>query len=256
MKIAESVVIVTGASSGIGLATARLLAQNRAKVALVARSKEKLASVASELPGSFSRPTDMSELADVRKMVSDVHDHYGRIDGLVNNAGRSYLGPVEEVDAENYADVFRLNTLGPFVAMQEVIPIMRAQGGGSIVNVSAPRAGYVVPNIGAYASTKAALTALSLTARKELSKDNIVVSVVSPFLTSTNLEGSALKTQHNPFRPESGAGMPVFDDPSVPAAKILEALQSGKSQQSVRPLWYVLLAFGRSSLRARFRPAT
>src|SRR5258708_26194836 len=100
MEIAESVVIVTGASSGIGLATARLLAQNRAKVALVARSKEKLASVASELPGSFSRPTDISELADGRKMVSDVHDHYGRIDGLVNNASRAYLGPVEEVDAE------------------------------------------------------------------------------------------------------------------------------------------------------------
>jgi NAD(P)-dependent dehydrogenase (short-subunit alcohol dehydrogenase family) len=189
-------------------------------------------------------------------MVSDVYDHYGRIDGLVNNAGRSYLGPVEEVDVGNYADLFRLNTLGPFVAMQEVIPIMRAQGGGSIVNVSAPRAGYVVPNLGAYASSKAALTTLSLTARKELLKDHIVVSVVSPFLTATNLEGSALKTQHNQFRPESGVGMPVFDDPNVPAAKILEALQSGKSQQSVRPLWYVLLAFGRSSLRARFRPAT
>jgi NAD(P)-dependent dehydrogenase (short-subunit alcohol dehydrogenase family) len=189
-------------------------------------------------------------------MVSDVHDHYGRIDGLVNNAGRSYLGPVEEVDVESYADIFRLNTLGPFVAMQEVIPIMRMQGGGSIVNVSAPPAGYVVPNIGAYASTKAALTVLSLTARKELTKDNIVVSVVSPFLTSTNLEGSALKTQHNPFRPESGVGMPVFDGPEVPAAKILEALQSGKALHSVRPLWYVLFAFGRSGLKARFRPAT
>src|SRR5712691_8987444 len=141
MKIAESVVIVTGASSGIGLATARLLAQNRAKVALVARSKENLASVASELPGSFSRPTDMSELADVRKMVSDVHDHYGRIDGLVNNAGRSYLGPVEEVDVDNYADVFRLNTLGPFVAMQEVIPIMRAQGGGEHRQCERPPSG-------------------------------------------------------------------------------------------------------------------
>ena len=256
MKIADSVVIVTGASSGIGLATARLLAQGQAKVALVARSKDKLASLASELPGSFSRPTDMSEPADVRKMVSDVHDHYGRIDGLVNNAGRSYLGPVEEVDVENFTDVFRLNTLGPFVAMQEVIPIMRRQGGGSIVNVSAPRAGYVVPNLGAYASSKAALTTLSLTARKELSKDRITVSVVSPFLTATNLEGSALKTPHNPFRPESGVGMPVFDDPSVPAAKIVEALRSGKALQTVRPLWYILLAFGRSSLRARFRPAT
>jgi NADP-dependent 3-hydroxy acid dehydrogenase YdfG len=89
VKIASSVVIVTGASSGIGQATARLLAQGGARVALVARSKDKLATLASELPSSFPRPTDMSEPADVRKMVSDVHDHYGRIDGLVNNAGRS-----------------------------------------------------------------------------------------------------------------------------------------------------------------------
>lgn len=93
-------------------------------------------------------------------MVSEVQDHFGRIDGLVNNAGRSYLGPVEEVDVDKYADIFRLNTLGPFVAMQEVIPIMRRQGGGSIVNVSSAPASYVVPDIGAYASTKAALTTL------------------------------------------------------------------------------------------------
>lgn len=255
MKIADSVVIVTGASSGIGLATARLLTQGGASVALVARSKDKLSTLASELPGSFPRPTDMSEPSDVRRMVSDVHDHYGRIDGLVNNAGRSYLGPVEEVDVEGYADIFRLNTLGPFVAMQEVIPIMRRQGGGSIVNVSAPQAGYVVPNLGAYASTKAALTTLSLTARKELLKDHIVVSIVSPFLTATNLEGSALKTPHNRFHPESGVGMPVFDGPEVPAAKILEALRSGKALQSARPVWYVLFAFGRSTIKARFRPA-
>ncbi len=113
-----------------------------------------------------------------------------------------------------------------------------------------------MPTVSSSASSKAALTTLSLTARKELSKDRITVSVVSPFLTATNLEGSALKTPHNPFRPESGVGMPVFDDPSVPAAKIVEALQSGKALQPVRPLWYILFAFGRSSLKARFRPAT
>jgi len=253
VRIEDSVVIVTGASSGIGLATARLLAARGAKVALVARSKEKLASLASELPGSFPRPTDMSEPSEVRRMVSDVHDHYGRIDGLVNCAGRSYLGPVEEVDVEKYAGIFRLNTLGPFVAMQEVIPIMRRQGGGSIVNVSSPPVSYVVPDIGAYASTKAALTSLSLAARKELAKDHIVISVVSPFLTATNLANSALTTPNNTFHPDSGARMPTFDGPEVPAAKIVEVLRSGKAVQSARPLWYVVFAFGRSELKARFR---
>jgi short-subunit dehydrogenase len=255
MRIADSVVIVTGASSGIGLATARLLAANGAKVALVARSREKLESLASELAHSFPRPTDMSAPPEVRGMVSDVHDHYGRIDGLVNCAGRSYLGPVEEVDVESYADIFRLNVLGPFVAMQEVVPIMRRQGRGSIVNVSSPPASYVVPNIGAYSSTKSALTSLSLAARKELLKDHVVVSVVSPFMTATNLGSSALTTPHNTFCPDSGVGMPAFDRPEVPAAKILEVLRSGKAVQSARPLWYVLLAFGRSGLKARFRPA-
>lgn len=257
MRIEGSVVIVTGASSGIGLATARLLFASAAKVALIARSKDKLAILSSELPGSYARPTDMSDAQDVRSMVSDVHDHYGQVDGLVNCAGRSYLGPIEEVDVESYLDIFRLNTLGPFVAMQEVIPIMRRQGGGSIVNVSAAPSGYIVPDIGAYASTKSALTTLSLTARKELMKGRIIVSVVSPFLTETNLAEAALTTPGNTFRPVSGSGsMPDFDGPEVPAAKIVEVLRSGKAVQTARPLWYVLLAFGRSTLKARLTGRT
>ena len=255
MRVEGSVVIVTGSSSGIGLATARLLAANGARVALVARSQEKLASITSKVPGSFARPADMAEPAEVRRMVSDGHEHYGRIDGLVNCAGRSYLGPVEEVDVESYTDIFKLNTLGPFVAMQEVIPIMRRQGGGSIVNVSSTPASYVVPYIGAYQSTKAALTTLSLAARKELQKDHIFVSVVAPFMTATNLGENALATPNNTFHPDSGIAMPAFDRPEVPAAQIVEVLRSGKAVQSVRPLWYVLLAFGRSGLKARFRPA-
>ncbi len=90
MNVKDKVVIVTGASSGIGLATAKLLAKHGAKVALVARSKEKLEKLSKELLHSLAVPTDMTDEKQVRKMVKDVLNNYGRIDILINNAGVGY----------------------------------------------------------------------------------------------------------------------------------------------------------------------
>jgi NAD(P)-dependent dehydrogenase (short-subunit alcohol dehydrogenase family) len=78
----------------------------------------------------------MTQFDRVREAVGAVHSHYGRIDGLVNNAGRSYAASVEEIDPIVFDEIFHLNVLGPIVAMQAVIPFMRAQGGGSIVNIN------------------------------------------------------------------------------------------------------------------------
>ena len=88
MDIAGKMVLLTGASEGIGRATARLLAHQGAKIALVARSATTLQQLASELPGAFAVPTDMRDEAAVQAMVEHVHQHYGRIDVLVNNAGQ------------------------------------------------------------------------------------------------------------------------------------------------------------------------
>ncbi len=135
-KLSGKVAIVTGASSGIGLATARLLARHGVKVALVSRSKEKLGKLSGELPGSFAIPADMTVIPQVKAMVRGAREHFGRIDILVNNAGQGYDAPVELIDIKPFRYIYDLNLIGPIVAMQQVIPIMRAQGGGSILNIS------------------------------------------------------------------------------------------------------------------------
>ena len=127
MEIADKVAIITGASGGIGLATARLFAERGARVALVARSAELLQQSAAELPNALAMPTDMRNTAAVRQMIAQVQQHYGRIDILINNAGQGMHVSVAEADLDQYRAVFELNVVSVLNAMQAVIPIMRAQ---------------------------------------------------------------------------------------------------------------------------------
>ena len=136
MDIKGKVAIVTGASSGIGLATARILSGKGAKLVLVARSKGKLEKLTKELPEAIAIIADISKIEEVKNMVELAYEHFGRIDILVNNAGRGYDVPVEKTDIEIFHYLFDLDVVGPLVAMKEAIPIMRQQGGGTIVNVS------------------------------------------------------------------------------------------------------------------------
>jgi NAD(P)-dependent dehydrogenase (short-subunit alcohol dehydrogenase family) len=112
MQIKGRVFIVTGASSGIGLSTAIALADRGAKVALLARSTDALENLAQQLPGSLPVTVDMTQFDQVREAVGVVQRHYGRIDGLVNNAGRSYAAAVEEIDSALFDEIFHLNVLG------------------------------------------------------------------------------------------------------------------------------------------------
>ena len=130
MQIKNHVFIVTGASSGIGRSTAMALADRGAKVALFARGSDALQELAQQLPDSLPVTVDMTEFDRVREAIRAVQQHSGRVNGLVNNAGRSYAAAVEEIDPALFDEIFHLNVLGPIVAMQAVIPVMRAQGGG------------------------------------------------------------------------------------------------------------------------------
>jgi NAD(P)-dependent dehydrogenase (short-subunit alcohol dehydrogenase family) len=107
-------------------------------------------------------------LIAVKDALGAVHKHYDRVDGLINNAGRSYAASVEEIDPAAFDEIFHLNVLGPIVAMQAVIPLMRAQGGGSIVSINSGTAFMTVPQYSVYSSSKRALLGFSLTARAEL----------------------------------------------------------------------------------------
>ncbi len=224
MNVKDKVVIITGASSGIGEATARLLTQKGAKVALAARSKEKLKSLSWILKDSLVVPTDMRDQKEVSKMIKKVYDYWGRIDILINNAGRGYHVPLMEIESHKYRELFELNVVGPLNAMQNVIPIMRKQKGGVIVNISSGTSHLNIPGIAAYSSLKRALNALSLTAKEEFAGDNIKVITVYPYITKSNFHNNLFNNE--PWEIKEDPKLPPFDTPEFVAEKILNAIKS------------------------------
>lgn len=233
MDVHGKVALVTGASSGIGLATARLLAERGAKVSLAARSADKLAAIAAELPDAFSVPTDMTDGNAVAAMVWRTQEHFGRVDLLINNAGQGYYAPIEHITPDDYRALFDLNVIGPLAAMQAVIPIMRQQGGGMIVGISSGTSLIALPGMAAYSSTKRALNAITLTARAELSQDNIIASVVYPYITLTSFDTNAVAAARRGERPDAAPGgwqPPPPDTAEYVAALILDVIASEEAE--------------------------
>lgn len=228
MEIKDKIAIVTGASEGIGLATAKFLFQNGAKVVLAARSLDKLQGAEKDIPESLAVKADMREEADIKNLISKTMEKFGRIDILVNNAGQGMYGPIEKADIKNWKEVMELNVFGVVRAMQETIPIMRKQGGGAIVNISSGVSKRYIPYLGAYASTKYALNAVSLTARQELEKDKIIVSVVYPRMTATKFGENSVGSRPD-FTGRPG-GLPQVDPPELVAEKIIEIIRSGEAE--------------------------
>jgi short-subunit dehydrogenase len=229
MDVKYKAAIVTGASSGIGLATARLLAKRGAKVALVSRSEEKLIKLSAEIPNSIAVPTDMTNIPQIRSMVEQTAERFGGVDILINNAGQGYDAPVEKTDINIFHHIFELDVIGPLVAMQQVIPLMRRQGEGFIVNISSGTALMYLPNMGAYSASKRALASISLTAREELKKDNITVNVVYPYITLTEFEKNTIKINGKDEYQVSNAPFPPDSSEDV-AQKILEGIESGEAE--------------------------
>ena len=235
MQIGGQVAIVTGASGGIGLATARLFAQKGAKVVLAALSAEKIRKLAAELPDALAIPTDMRDHVAIHQMVAQAEQHYGRIDILINNAGQGMHVPIEQADIEQYRSVFELNVVGVLVAMQAVIPLMRKQGGGIIVNISSGTSKMILPRVGPYASTKYALNAITLTARQELAEDNIRLGLVYPGVTATNFHANLANLVPGEQQPWNPAARNIrVDTPEYVAEKILEAVETEEPEVYVQ----------------------
>jgi short-subunit dehydrogenase len=250
MNIKNKIAIVTGASGGIGLCVAKALSKKGATVVLAARSEDKLQKLMHEIPNSHIIVTDMRKPEDVKNLIAKTVAKFGRVDILVNNAGQGMRAPLEKVETKAYRDIMELNVFAVLNAMQEVIPIMREQGGGTILNVSSMVSKNYFPGLSAYASTKYALNALSLTARDELKKDGIIVSVFHPKMTTTDFgknsagipyvsaagPGSSLGVGGEatrspsvvPSRPEKSV-----DTPEAVAEKIVEQIESGEAEANM-----------------------
>ena len=242
MDIPGKVTIITGASAGIGLITARRFAAAGAKLVLVARSADKLAALAEELAGqgreALPLPADMRDPVAVDQMIEQAAAHYGRIDILINNAGQAAAGTVAQVNPDDYRQIIELNLFGPLYAIQAAVPKMRQGGGGLIINISSMVTKMHIPGLAAYASTKSALNMLSDTARVELAPDNIRVITVYPRLTATDFGKNSLGNQwmrqgQRGHGAPSGApaGMPTADTAEFVAERILDAAQREPADQ-------------------------
>jgi NAD(P)-dependent dehydrogenase (short-subunit alcohol dehydrogenase family) len=226
--LAGRVIIVTGASSGIGAATARLLHQAGAHPVLAARRADRLEALGKELDGTLAVPTDVTDPDRWRTLVDATVDRHGRLDGLVNNAGAGGFYRIEDLDPEEYLQLYNLNVVSVVNGIQAVLPHLRAAGGGRIVNVSSGsvKTAETNPMTGAYAATKAALNVLTHAARMQLADDNIRVSVVSPAITATEFGGSVFN--HPEIR--LGGATVVPHSPTYVACVVLRALRTGEAR--------------------------
>ena len=191
-KFNDQVVVITGASSGIGRATALEFAREGAKTVLVSRSLEKLERVASEIrsfnPNVLAVPTDVSSPEQVHEMVEKVLSELGRIDVLFNNAGSSYVGRIEDVNfVENAKKMIDTYYFGTVYTTKEVLPVMQKQGSGHIMNMSSVVGRKAFPHFGGYSSVMHAISGFTDSLRQELFGSGINVSIIHPALTQTPL---------------------------------------------------------------------
>jgi len=190
-KLAGKVAIVTGASSGIGEATAIALAAEGATVAIVARRSDRLDDLAKRIIESggqvFAITADVSDEAQVNDLVQQTQAKFGKVDILVNNAGVMLLGMIDGANTEDWRRMINLNVLGLMYVTHKVLPLMKAQGEGHIVNISSVAGRVANAGSGVYNASKWAVGAFSESLRKEVYQNNIRVTIIEPGLVATEL---------------------------------------------------------------------
>jgi len=218
------VAVVTGASSGIGEATARELAARGAEVVLLARGVEKLRYLEREIlaSGGSARaiPTDVADDTSVEAAFERIVGEHGRVDVLVNNAGLGLSGRVAELRPDDLRYLFEVNVLGPLRCVQAALP--RMPRGGRIVNVSSVVGLRAIPKVGGYSATKFALNALSDALRVEITARGITVTSVYPGTTRTAFRENSRHTGD-----EKRGWRPKGVEPEKVAEKIADAAERG-----------------------------
>jgi len=193
-NIRGKVVVITGASSGLGEASARLLSAEGAGVVLGARREDRIRSLARELTGSGGKAialtTDVTRCEEVKKLVDAAVQAYGRIDVMINNAGLMPQAPLERLKIDEWDRMVDVNIKGVLYGIAAALPHMKRQKAGHIINVSSVAGHKVGPGFTVYAATKHAVRALSEGLRQEVKPYNIRTTVISPGAVATELPNS------------------------------------------------------------------
>ncbi|MEU6291434.1 SDR family oxidoreductase [Streptomyces sp. NPDC046988] len=216
----DKVVLITGASSGIGEAAAHRLAADGHRVFLGARRTDRLEELAGRITAEGGtaafRRLDVTDAADVRAFVSAAAERWGRVDVLVNNAGVMPLSPLAALRVDEWDRMIDVNVRGVLHGVAAALPVMRRQGGGHVVNIASVGAYEVVPTAAVYCATKFAVRALSEGLRQE-SDGSIRVSVVSPGVTESELADSISD-------PRAREDMKTYRSVALPASAIADAV--------------------------------
>lgn len=231
-------VLLTGGSRGLGLVLARHFLAEGARVILSAREEVELARARDELEGNggevLAISCDVSDRVQVEAMVAQVHERFGAVDVLVNNAGSIQVGPLESMTEEDFDEAMDVHFWGPLYTVLAVLPEMKRRGWGRIVNISSIGGKVSIPHLLPYSASKFALVGLSDGLRAELAQDGILVTTVCPSLMRTGSPPQAIfKGNHEAeyawfMLGDSLPGMSMNAERA--ARKIIEACRRGDAE--------------------------
>jgi len=217
MKFKEKIVLITGASSGIGRASAVQFAKKGAKLILIARNKEKLNQVSEDLKkynvSTFAYECDVSDKLQVNKTSKIILDRFGSIDILVNNAGFAVYGSVSNLTIEEIESQMETNYFGMIYFVKNFLPSMLAKKSGHIVNVASVAASFGLPGIASYCASKFAMLGFSEGLKHELKGTGVNITVVSPIMVRTNF-----------FNHPSFKNMPKYSPTSLSPETVAKAI--------------------------------
>lgn len=225
MSVKDKVVIIAGASSGIGAATAKLLAQQGAKLMLLARHQEPLNEIRNQFPAAeiLTKAVDVTDRDQVQAAVNETKERFGRIDVMFNNAGIMPISNLADLKYDDWANTININVMGVLNGIYAVLPIMRAQGRGHILSTSSVAGHKVFPGFAVYSGSKFAVRAIMEGLRQEEAANHIKSTIITPGSATTNLytpttadERAARENANVSLRPEDVAQqvVRVIDTPA------------------------------------------
>ncbi len=249
-QLEGKVVLITGGSRGLGLVLARQLAKAGAKIAICARSEEELDAASVQLK-QFSTdvltiPADITQYSVIPNIITQVQERFGRIDGLINNAGQIVVSPYDSLSQKDFDKLYSVHVQAPIRLCQAMVPIFRNQGGGRIVNISSVGGRVSIPHLLPYSTSKFALTGFSEGLGAALRSENIYVTTVTPGLMRTGSPRNVkVKGQHEKEYQwfKIGDSLPVFSkNAEASAAQIINAMRRGSPALTIGFPAYLLQA--------------